>query len=150
MAEEPSQSGQGGELEVGPGVFLSAAGMRFQFARSGGPGGQNVNKLNTKAELWIRPQELRGMHPEAVGRLRNLAGKRLTKEGEIHIVAETARTQEGNRTAVLEKLRELIVAAQHRPKVRRKTRPSRAAKERRLEGKKRRGEIKAKRRGPFD
>src|SRR6266487_2737908 len=110
MAEAPSQSGQGGDLEVGPGVFLSSAGMRFQFARSGGPGGQNVNKLNTKAELWVRPQELRGMHPGAVGRLRALAGKGLTKGGEIHIVAETARTQEGNRGAVMEKLIELIVA----------------------------------------
>ena len=150
MAEAPSQSGQGGDLEVGPGVFLSAAAMRFQFARSGGPGGQNVNKLNTKAELWMRPEDLRGMHPEAVGRLRHLAGKRLTKEGEIHIVAETARTQEGNRAAVLEKLRELIVAAQHRPKVRRKTKPSRGARERRLDSKKRRGEIKAKRRSPFN
>jgi ribosome-associated protein len=150
MAEELSQSGQSRDQEVGPGVFLSSSGMRFQFARSGGPGGQNVNKLNTKAELWIRPEELRGMHPEAVGRVRNLAGKRLTKEGEIHIVAETARTQEGNRSAVLEKLRELIVAAQHRPKVRRKTKPSRGAKERRLDSKKRRGEIKAKRRSPFD
>src|SRR2546430_11034285 len=145
MGGAPSQSGQGGDLEVGPGVFLSAAAMRFQFARSGGPGGQNVNKLNTKAELWMRPEDLRGMHPEAVGRLLQLAGKRLTKEGEIHIVAETARTQEGNRAAVLEKLRELIVAAQHRPKVRRKTKPSRGAKERRLDSKKRReGEKEAK------
>jgi len=150
MVEGLSQSGTGGDIEVGPGVFLSASAMRFQFARSGGPGGQNVNKLNTKAELWVRPEELRGMHPEAVGRLRALAGKRLTKEGEIHIVAETARTQEGNRGAVMKKLRELIVAAQHRPKVRRKTKPGRAAKERRLEAKKRRGEIKAKRRGGFE
>src|SRR3989440_9322109 len=150
MAEAPSQSGQGGDLEVGPGVFLPNWAMRFQFARSGGPGGQNVNKLNTKAELWVRPENLRGMHPEAVRRLRDLAGKRLTKEGEIHIVAETARTQEGNRAAVLEKLRELVVAAQHRPKVRRKTKPSRGAKERRLDSKKRRGERKAKRRRPFD
>jgi ribosome-associated protein len=141
---------QTSDLEVGPGVFLPAAVMRFQFARSGGPGGQNVNKLNTKAELWVRPEDLRGLHPEAVERLRALAGKRLTKLGEIHIVAETARTQEANRAAVLEKLRELIVAAQHRPRPRRKTKPSRASKERRLEAKKKRGEIKAKRRSPFD
>ena len=142
--------GQSGDIEVGPGVFLSASAMRFQFARSGGPGGQNVNKLNTKAELWVRPENLRGMHPEAVRRLRDLAGKRLTREGEIHIVAETARTQEQNRAAVMEKLRELIVQAVHRPKIRRKTKPSKAAKEKRLEAKKRRGEIKARRRGPLD
>jgi ribosome-associated protein len=147
MVDEPSQSG---DLQVGPGVYLPVGAMRFQFARSGGPGGQNVNKLNTKAELWVRPQDLKGLHPEAAGRLCALAGRRLTREGEIHIVAETARTQEQNRAAVLEKLRELVVAAMHRPKVRRKTRPSRAAKERRLESKKRRGEIKAKRKSPFD
>src|SRR3954462_11660603 len=147
MLGEPAQSG---DLEVGPGVFIPPAAIRFQFARSGGPGGQNVNKLNTKAELWINPHDLRGMHSEAVGRLRHLAGKRLTKEGEIHIVAETARPQEQNRSAVMEKLRDLIVAALHRPKPRRKTKPSRAAKERRLETKKRRGAIKAKRQSPLD
>jgi ribosome-associated protein len=149
MVDEPSQN-SGGDVEVGPGVFLSSAAMRFQFARSGGPGGQNVNKLNTKAELWVNPAALRGMHAEAVERLRRLAGKRLTKEGEIHIVAETARTQEQNRSAVMEKLRELVVAAVHRPKVRRKTRPSRAAKERRIVEKKKRGETKARRQRPLD
>ena len=142
--------GQSGDIEVGPRVFLPSWAMRFQFARSGGPGGQNVNKLNTKAELWVRPENLRGMHPEAVRRLRDLAGKRLTREGEIHIVAETARTQEQNRAAVMEKLRELIVQAVHRPKIRRKTKPSKAAREKRLEAKKRRGEIKARRRARLE
>lgn len=135
---------------MGPGVFLPSWAMRFQFARSGGPGGQNVNKLNTKAELWVRPENLRGMHPEALERLRHLAGKRMTREGEIHIVAETARTQERNRAAVVEKLRELIVAAVHRPKVRKKTRPGKAAKERRFQDKKKRGLVKARRRGALD
>src|SRR5205807_9747433 len=105
------ETGQSGDIEVGPRVFLPSWAMRFQFARSGGPGGQNVNKLNTKAELWVRPENLRGMHPEAVQRLRSLAGKRLTREGEIHIVAETGRTQERNRTAAVEKLREVSVGA---------------------------------------
>lgn len=135
---------------MGPGVFLPSWALRFQFARSGGPGGQNVNKLNTKAELWVRPENLRGMHPEAVDRLRNLVGKRMTREGEIHIVAETARTQEQNRSAVMEKLRELIVQAVHRPKIRRKTKPSKASRERRYQQKKKRSEVKARRRGPID
>lgn len=147
MVDDPGHSG---DIEVGPGVFLPAAAMHFQFARSGGPGGQNVNKLNTKAELWVDPGALSGLHPEAVERLRRLAGKRLTKEGEIHIVAETARTQEQNRSAVMEKLRELIVAAMHRPRIRRKTKPSKASRERRLESKKHRGAIKAKRQRPID
>ena len=139
-----------GDVEVGPGVFLPSWALRFQFARSGGPGGQNVNKLNTKAELWVRPENLRGMHPEAMERLRSLVGKRMTRVGEIHIVAETARTQERNRAAVMEKLRELIVAAVHRPKVRRKTKPSRAAREKRFQEKRKRSEVKARRKGPLD
>ena len=106
--------------------------------------------MNTKAELWVRPENLRGMHPEAVERLRSLAGKRLTRQGEIHIVAETARTQEQNRSAVMEKLRELIVQAVHRPKTRRKTKPSKAARERRFVEKKKRSETKARRRGAVD
>ena len=148
--EEALSGEMGGDVEVGPGIYLSGSAMRFQFARSGGPGGQNVNKLNTKAELWVRPEDLRGMHPEAVGRLRDLAGRKLTKAGEIHLVAETERTQEGNRGEVMERLRELVVRAMHRPKIRRKTKPTKGSKERRLEGKKRRGEIKARRRGPID
>ena len=148
--EEALSGEMGGDVEVGPGVYLSSSAMRFQFARSGGPGGQNVNKLNTKAELWVRPEDLRGMHPEAVGRLRDLAGRKLTKAGEIHLVAETERTQEGNRGEVMERLRELIVRAMHRPKIRRKTKPTKGSKERRLEGKKRRGAIKARRRGPLE
>jgi ribosome-associated protein len=90
------------------------------------------------------------MHPEAVGRLRNLAGKRMTREGEIHIVAETARTQERNRQAVVEKLRELIIAAVHRPKVRKKSKVSKGAKERRIQEKKKRSEVKSRRRGPIE
>ncbi len=148
--EEALSGEMGGDVEVGPGIYLSRSAMRFQFARSGGPGGQNVNKLNTKAELWVRPEDLRGMHPEAVGRLRDLAGRKLTKAGEINLVAETERTQEGNRGEVMERLRELVVRAMHRPKIRRKTKPTKGSKERRLEGKKRRGEIKARRRGPID
>ena len=134
-------------VEVAPGVRVAEGALRFGFARSSGPGGQNVNKVNTKVELWVAVGALAGLHPEAAERLRGLAGRRLTSSDEIHLTAETSRSQEGNRAAVMEKLRELIVAAKHRPRPRRKTKPSRAAKERRLTEKKRRGEIKARRRG---
>ena len=120
--------------------------MRFQFARSGGPGGQNVNKLNTKAELWVPLGALRGLSHRALDRLRALAGRRLTTADELHITAETERSQEANRAAVLDRLRELIVRAKHEPKPRKKTKPSYGAKQRRLASKKRRGEIKATRR----
>jgi ribosome-associated protein len=83
----------------------------------------------------------------ALARLRQFAGKRLTAADEINIVAETERTQERNRQAVMDRLRLLIEQAAREPKRRRKTKPSRAARERRLAGKKRRGEIKARRQG---
>jgi len=125
--------------------------MRFQYARSGGPGGQNVNKLNTKAELWVPLAAIVGLSDRAVERLKAMAGKRLTGGGEIHISAETERTQEGNRTAALDRLRALLAAAAHEPKRRRKTKPSRASKRRRLDSKRRKSEIKSGRRsGPRD
>lgn len=141
----PPPGGEGG-TEIGPGVYAAAGTLRFQFARSGGPGGQNVNKVNTKAELWVALSGIRGLAPDAMDRLVHFAGKRVTKEREIHIAAETARTQEGNRDAVMMRLRELIEKAQHRPKVRKLRKPSKAAKRRRLEGKKRLGEKKRLRR----
>jgi ribosome-associated protein len=141
--------GEGG-IELAPGVYALPAAVRFQFARSGGPGGQNVNKLNTKAELWVHVGALVGLTAGAKQRLRNAAGRRMTTADELHMVSETERGQEGNRAAVLERLREMIVRAKVEPKVRRKTKPSKAAKARRLEGKKRRSEIKQGRRGSFE
>ena len=135
------------DIELAPGVFAADDGVRLQYARSGGPGGQNVNKLNTKAELWVRLDSIRGLSHAAKSRLRHLAGRRVTTEGEIHLSSETERGQEGNRAAVMQRLREMIVRAKVEPKVRRKTKPSRAAKAKRLEQKKRRGAIKSMRRG---
>ena len=138
-------------LEIIPGVRIAESAMRFQYARSGGPGGQNVNKLNTKAELWVPLAAITGMSDRAMARLRTMAGRRLTSAGEIHISAETERSQEGNRTAVLDRLRALLSAAVHEPKPRRKTKPSRASKQRRLESKRQRSQIKSGRRsGPRD
>jgi len=133
-----------GGLEVAPGVRASS--LRIQFARSGGPGGQNVNKVNSKVQLWVALADLSGLPHDAAARLRVLAGSRLTAGGDIHISSETHRTQAANRREVMERLRELIVQAQKRPKTRRKTRPGKAARERRLAGKRQRSEIKSLRR----
>jgi len=132
---------------LAPGVFISTGGMRIQFSRGGGPGGQNVNKLNTKAEIWIAVGQIAGMSPSALDRLRAMAGRRLTSSDELHLVSEVHRTQEGNRKEVFQRLRELIVQARHEPKRRRKTRPTAASKRRRLESKQKRSEIKARRAG---
>jgi len=146
-ARPPTAQPPADALEVAPGVHVTPSALRFQFARSGGPGGQNVNKLNTKAELWVPVSALLGLSDRAAARLRRLAGRRLTQNDELHLTAETERTQEGNRSAVMERLRHLLLQALHEPKPRRKTKPSRASKQRRLDAKKRRSQVKSRRRG---
>jgi ribosome-associated protein len=123
-------------VELGPGVWTDRTELRFGFSRSSGPGGQNVNKVNTKTELRIRVTAMHGLSDRAVGRLRVQAKNKLTAEGDLLIVSETERTQEGNRRACMDKLRGIIVAAQKEPKIRRKSKPSKGSKVRRLEGKK--------------
>lgn len=144
MIDEPSS---GSRIELAGGVYAAEADVRLQFARGSGPGGQNVNKVNTKVELWVRLAGLIGLSEGARGRLAKLAGRRVTAAGEIHLSSDEQRTQRANREAVFERLAEMIRLAKVEPKRRRKTRPSRAAKERRLESKRRRGQIKAGRRG---
>lgn len=143
--------GQAQETDValGAGVTVPRAAERWQYARSSGPGGQNVNKVNTKAELWVAVRDLAGLTDAARGRLRQFAGRRLTDADEIHVAADDSRSQEGNRQSALERLAELVARAAHEPKVRRKTKPSKGAKRRRLESKRHRSEVKQQRRAGF-
>ena len=133
-------------IELAPGVFAPADAVRIVFVRSGGPGGQNVNKLATKAQLHLAIDAIAGLTAAAKDRLRAIAASRLNASDEIVLMSESERGQEANRAAVLERLRAMIVAAKVEPKKRRKSKPSKAAKLRRLEGKKRRGEFKSNRR----
>jgi ribosome-associated protein len=132
---------------LAPGVTVTPAGLRLQFSRGGGPGGQNVNKLNTKAEIWITLGKISGLSPGALVRLHALAGRRLTAADELHLISEVHRTQEGNRREVFARVRELIVQAMIEPKRRRKTRPTAGSRKRRLDSKRHRSEIKARRGG---
>ena len=127
---------------MGPGVWTDREQLRFGFSRSSGPGGQNVNKVNTKTELRVAIAALHGMSERALGRLRNLAGRKLLPDGDLLLTADKERTQESNRRACLEKLRELIGEAMIEPKVRKKSKPSKGSKKRRLESKKKQGEKK--------
>jgi ribosome-associated protein len=129
-------------IELGPSVWTDREQLRFGFSRSSGPGGQNVNKVNTKTELRVRLAALHGLSERALTRLRDLAGRRLMADGDVLLTADTQRTQESNRRACLEKLRALIGQALVEPKVRKKSKPGKAAKKRRLESKKRQGEKK--------
>jgi ribosome-associated protein len=144
--DNPSESG----IELAPGVRVPATGLRVQFSRSAGPGGQNVNKVNTKAELWLALGAVTGFSAGAGRRLIANAGKRVTQAGELHLSCETERTAEGNRQALFGRLREMIIAAVVEPKRRRKTRPTRASKKRRLDAKRRRSDLKSNRRGHAD
>jgi len=129
-------------IELGPGVWTDREQLRFGFSRSSGPGGQNVNKVNTKTELRVGLTALHGMSDKALERLKALAGRKMTAEGDVLLTADTERTQESNRRACLEKLRDLIIQAMVEPKIRKKSKPSKGSKKRRLESKKKQGEKK--------
>jgi len=131
-------------ISIAPGVGLHESKLRFRFVRSRGPGGQNVNKVSSAAELRVELADLEQVMPlDAIARLRSTAGSRLTNENELLFFADDSRTQEQNRADAIRRLRELIIQAMVRPKPRKKTKPGRAAKQRRLNAKKHRGDIKA-------
>jgi ribosome-associated protein len=109
--------------------------LRWQFARSGGPGGQNVNKVASKAVLRWNPAGSPDLPPDFRQRLLTIAGPWLTDEGEILITSQRFRERPRNIEDCLQKLRSLLLTASHRPKQRKKTKPTRGSKERRLEDK---------------
>ncbi len=112
-----------------------------KFLAATGPGGQNVNKVATAVQIRLDVFALR-LLPEVYARLKQLAGSRWTNEGEIVITARTFRTQEANRQDARERLAEMLGRAHLRPARRVKTKPTRAAKERRLTGKSLRSDVK--------
>jgi len=133
-------------IEVTPSVSIEESEIQFDFIRSTGPGGQNVNKVATAVQLRWDVRATTALPPDVKERLARLAGSRITGEGVLIIEARRYRTQEQNRFDAVQRLVALVRKALEAPKPRRKTRPSVTASAARVGAKRQRGELKRIRR----
>jgi ribosome-associated protein len=134
-------------LIVTPSIVIPDEELEWKFIRSSGPGGQNVNKVSSAVQLRFLLPLNNSLSAAVRNRLRRLAGQKLIDDGSILIQSRSERSQERNRQEALRRLGALIQAALIEPKIRKKTKPTRASKERRIESKKRRGSTKRERGG---
>ncbi len=135
-------------LEITRNLAIPEDEFTFELSRSGGPGGQNVNKVNSKVQLRWSPGASQSLPAPIKERLLALVANRLTVEGELLVASSRTRDQAKNREDCLDKLRALILAAVTPPKTRRATRPTLASKERRVAEKQHRAAAKRARRIP--
>ena len=143
QAESRRHSGNSRILQINDRFGIPDEELSFTFARSGGPGGQNVNKVSSKAILHWSLAANTSVPAEVKHRLRTLHRNRITGDDELVIQSQEFRDQERNKLACLDKLREFLLQAVFVPKARRKSKPSRGSKERRLQAKKKRSSIKS-------
>jgi ribosome-associated protein len=137
----------GEDLELRPGLVLPGAELHVEAVRSGGPGGQNVNKVASKIVLRFAPLESRAFDPAQRARLAERLAGRLSGAGEVVVHASAHRERLRNLEDARGRLAELLLAALARPRRRVATKPTRGSKRRRLEGKRRRGDVKRGRGG---
>ena len=129
-------------LEIAPGVVIPDSELSFAFVRASGPGGQNVNKVSSAVQLRFDLAGSGALSEPAKNRLRALAGRRVTDDGALLIIARNQRSQDHNRREALERLADLVRRALIAPKARKATKPTRSSKERRLESKTRQQRTK--------
>jgi ribosome-associated protein len=129
-------------MRITPAIDIDESELEERFVRSSGPGGQNVNKVSTAVELRFNLAANTSIPDYARAKLKRLAGRRLTLDGVIIIQADRFRSQEQNRSDARERLKDLIAEALIVQKKRIKTKPSRSAKERRVDAKTTRGHVK--------
>ena len=129
-------------IEITPSIHINPSEIEEQFIRAAGPGGQKVNKTESAVQLKFNARFSRALSNAQFLRLKALVGRRMTDEGILIITARQFRTQELNRRDAMDRLIELIREAAQPPKYRRSTKPTKGAKKRRLEGKRRQGDIK--------
>jgi len=137
-------------LHITPNLTIDDSAIEFDFVTASGPGGQNVNKVASAAQLRFDAASCEALSRPQYERLVRLAGRRMTKDGVIVIQAQRVRSQEQNRRDALDRLVTLLAAAATAPKARRKTRPTRSVNERRPTEKRRQGERKRARRPDDD
>jgi ribosome-associated protein len=138
-----------GMPRVIPDLDLDDRDLQWRFVRASGPGGQNVNKVSSAAELRVDLKTCR-LPAEILARLRALAGRRVSLDDVLIVEAQEHRTQDDNRKSALAKLAGLLRRAKERPRPRKPTKPTKGSKRRRVESKVKRGALKATRTAGYD
>ena len=133
-------------LSIAPGLDLPRSELEFRASRSGGPGGQHVNTSSTRVDVWWDIAQSPTLSEEQRARLATRLGARLDGNGRLRLVSSTSRSQLRNREEVTERLVRVVAEALRMPKQRKRTKPTRAAREKRLDAKRRRGATKRQRR----
>ena len=138
------------KIQITSTLAIDPTDIKWEFIRASGPGGQNVNKVATAVQLRFDVRTFSALPEDARGRLAQLAGRRMTEDGVLILGAKRFRTQERNRQDAIQRLVKLIRKSLEKPKTRRKTRPSPASRQKRLDEKRHRSETKKSRQSIVD